>query len=165
MLTTLQLGAPLETLTSSELEDILARQAQAWYRQYALGIKYLRFGPFSAAIASSAFTFDGSGAGQNAQLGPRPGFIWSIRRLLVTGLGTGASPDVINFYRNEPSGTPVWQLNGNSFGVTFGKCEMLLLDGETLSFANSGTITATGNVTVSGDVLEVAAEEIYKLVG
>lgn len=164
MRTTLELGAQLETLNQSELDTTLAKHAQNWYAQYARGVKYLRFGPYAVTIANSAFSFDGSGAGQNVATGPREGFIWSIRRLLVTGLGTGATPDVINFYRNNPSGIPVWQLNGNSFGVTFGKCEMLLLPGETLSFANSGSVTATGQVTVSGDVVEVAAEEIFKLV-
>lgn len=164
MKTILELGAQLDTLDAKELENALARQSQEWFRQHARGIKYLRFGPYAATIAANAFSFDGSGAAQNAATGPRDGFVWSIRRLLVTGLGTGATPDVINFYRNRTTGTPIWQLNGNSFGQTFGKCEMLLLSGETLSFANSGSVTATGTVTVSGDVIEVAAEEIYKLV-
>lgn len=164
MKTTLELGAQLDTLNAAELQQALDMQTQNWFRQYARGVKYMRFGPFTATIASSAFSFDGSGAGQNAATGPREGFVWTIRRLLATGLGTGATPDVINFYRNQATGIPVWQLNGNSFGVTFGKGEMVLLPGETLSFANSGTVTATGTVTVSGDVFEVPGEEIYKLV-
>lgn len=160
MKTTLQLGAQLENLTQEEMHQELAVHAQETYRQFARGCKYLRFGPLSATIASNAFSFDGTGT---PGTGPRDGFIWTIRRLLVTGLATGATPDLINFYRGKPSGTPIWQLNGNSFGATFGKCEMLLLPGEVLAFANSGTTAATGTVTVSGDIQEVAAEEIFKL--
>lgn len=162
--TTLELGAQLDMLTPAEAEQIIAAQAQAYFQQYARGIKYLRFGPFPATIAGNAFSFDGTGADQNLAAGPREGFLWSIRRLLVTGLGTGSTPDVINFYRNKPSGIPLWQLNGNSFGQTFGKTELLLMGGEALCFANLGSVTATGQVTVSGDVIEVAAEELFKLV-
>lgn len=162
--TALELGAYLDMVSPAELETIIAKQAQAYFQQYARGIKYLRFGPFPTTIAANAFSFDGSGGDQNLAAGPREGFVWSIRRLLVTGLGTGSTPDVINFYRNKPTGIPFWQLNGNSFGQTFGKIEMLLLGGETLCFANSGSVTATGQVTVSGDVIEVAAEELFKLV-
>lgn len=164
METTLELGSRINTLNEAELNKALDMHTQNWFRQFARGFKLLRFGPFTTPIAGSAFSFDGSGAGQNISTGPKEGYVWSIRRLVATGLGTGATPDIINFYRNNPSGIPVWQLNGNSFGVTFGKGEMILMPGENLSFTNSGTITATGNVTVSGDVVEVAAEQIYKLV-
>lgn len=164
MKTRLELGANLETLTKGEIKDELACQTQEIYRQFARGVKYLRFGPYAQTIASNAFSFDGSSAGQNSSLGPREGFIWSVRRILVTGLATGVTPDVVNIYRGNPSGVPVWQLNGNSFGTTFGKGELLLLPGEVLSFANSGSVTATGQVTFSGDILECAAEEIFKIV-
>lgn len=160
MKTVLELGAPLETLTGDELKDALDVQTQNYFRQYARGMKYLRMSPAQATIAAGAFSFDGSSA---TGYGPREGFVWTIRRLVVTGLATGTTPDVINFYRGTPGvGSPLWQLNGNSFGSTFGKCEMLLLGGEVLSFANSGATTATGKVTVTADVLEVAAEELYK---
>lgn len=161
MKTVLELGASLDTLTRDELSEELARQTQDAYRQLARGVKYMRFGPVATTIASSAFSLDGTG---HPQLGPREGFVWSIRRLLITGLTSSATPDVVNIYRNGPTGIPVWQLNGNSFGVTFGKCEFLLLPGEALSIANSGTIAATGQVTISGDLVEAAAEEIFKLV-
>lgn len=164
MRTALELGAQLDMVSPEELEAAFAQHAQTYFQQLARGVKYLRFGPFPVTIAAGAFSFDGSGADQNLAAGPREGFVWTIRRLLVSGLGTGGTPDVINFYRNKASGIPFWQLNGNSFGQTFGKCEMLLLGGETLCFANSGSITATGQVTVSGDAIEVAAEEIWKLV-
>lgn len=160
MKTKLELGASLDTLNRGELKDELANQTQEIYRQFARGCKYLRFGPVPTTITSSAFSFDGS---QSSGNGPREGFVWSIRRLMVTGLTSGPTPDTINFYRGTPGGIPLWQLNGNNFGETFGKMELLLLGGEVLSWNSVGTIAATGQITVSGDILEVAAEEIFKL--
>lgn len=161
MLTKFDIGAPIDTLTRGELSDELANHAQEWFRQLARGVKYLRFGPVAATIANSAFTLTGSTTG----LGPREGFVWSIRRVTVWGLTTGVTPDVANLYRNQSSGVPVWQFNGNNFAYTFGKCELLLLPGEHLSLANSGTIAATGSISLSGDLLEAPAEEIFKLAG
>jgi hypothetical protein len=158
--TELQIGAQLETLTRGELSSELAAQTQEIYRQQARGCKYMRLAPAQATIASNAFSLDGT---QTSGLGPREGFVWTIRRLAVAGLTAGTTPDVVNIYRNSPTGLPVWQLNGNNWGTTFGKCELLLLGGETLSIASLGTIAATGKVTLTGDLLEVPAEEIFKL--
>lgn len=156
----LQLGAPIETLTQGELHTELAGVSQEIFRQFGRGVKYLRFGPIPTTIAGNAFTLDGSSVNG---LGPRSGFCWAIRRITVWGLANGTTPDVANLFRNQTSGVPIWQFNGNNFAYTFGKLEMLLLPGETLSLVNSGTITATGQVSISGDILEVAAEEISKI--
>lgn len=159
MKTILELGSTLDTLDRGELREELAVQTQEGYRQLARGVKYLRLQPTTAAIAANAFSLDGSRTG----LGPREGFIWSIMRLSVAGLATGATPDVANVYRNAPAGNAVWQFNGNNFITTFSKLQLLLLPGETLSLASVGVVNATGSVTLSGDYVEVASEEIFKL--
>lgn len=165
MKTTLELGAELDTLNASELDAALSRHAQQFLANTARSIKYSRIQPAGAKVANSAVSFDGSGTAQNTAVGPREGYAWSIRRLAVNGLATGTTPDVVNLYRNQPSGIAIWQFNGNNFAYTFGRAEMLLLPGETLSFANSGTITAaTGTlITISGDFVQVAAEELFKV--
>jgi len=160
---TLDIGAEIDMLDAGELDTVLSQHYQRWLQNAARSVKYSRFGPAGAAVASSAVTFDGSGNGQNTGVGPREGFAWSIKRLAVAGLTSGTSPDVVNLYRNQPSGSPIWQFNGNNFAYTFGKGEMLLLPGETLSFASVGTLAATGKVTISGDFAQVAAEEIFKV--
>lgn len=161
MRTTLELGGVFDTLTRDELHEELTETAQTYFQQYARGVKYLRMPTASATIASNAFTIDGT---SGPTLGPRTGYIWTFRRLAVTGLGTGTTPDVANLYRNNTSAPPVWQFNGNNFVYTFGKTEMLLLPGETLSLTNLGSVTATGTIYLSGDLIEVAAEELFKLV-
>lgn len=160
MKTQLELGATLETLTRDELSQELAAQTQQFFAQYARGMKYMRFGPISATATGGVLSFDGSGV---PGAGPRGGYVWSVRRIAFTGLTTGTTPDLVNLYRSQPTGTPVWQFNGNNWAYTFGKTEMLLMGGETLSFASTGTFAATGQITMSGDLLEVPAEEIFKL--
>jgi hypothetical protein len=157
--TQLQLGATINTLTKHELGDQLAAHEAAREREYARSMKYLRLTPVSVVVSGSAFTMDGT----RFNIGPREGFIWSFRRLSVDGLTASATPDVANLYRNNTTGIRVWQFNGNNFAYTFGKGEMLLLPGETISLVNSGTIAATGNITLSGDYFEVAAEQVFKL--
>lgn len=160
MRTQLELGAQLETLTRGELSEELAAQTQQFFAEYARGQKYMRFGPFGTTVANSAVSFDGS---QTQGTGPRGGYVWSIRRLDFHGLTEATTPDIVNLTRNDPNGRPIWQFNGNNWAYTFGKTEMLLFPGETLSFINVGTIAATGQITMAGDILEVPAEQIYKL--
>lgn len=161
MKTQLELGATLDTLTRDELSQELHSVAQTYFQQFGRGIKYLRFGPVATKIAANAFSLDGT---STIGLSPREGFAWLVLRITVSGLATGATPDLANLYRNQPGGIPIYQFSGNNFVGLFSKFQNVLLPGETLSLTNSGTIAATGSVTISGDVLEVAAEEMSKVV-
>ena len=126
----------------------------AQMRQAVRGIKWMRLPTtLSGAVASSAITL-GDSKGQI--VGPEQGYAWSIRRLIVKGLATGATPDVVNLYRNSHfAGNPLWQFNGNNFGYTFGRLELVLMGGDTLALQNVGSITAaTGTViTLSGELV------------
>ena len=55
-------------------------------------------------------------------------------------------------------------MNGNNFGYDFGKLRVTLMGGDELNFASVGTFAATGRIRVSGELLEVPAEMLYKLV-
>ncbi len=158
MKTILQPGGTIDTLNREELHHELAGVSQEFFRQFGKGVKYLRFGPYATNVSNSSFTIHGSQG-----IGPREGFVWSIRRITVWGLTSGVTPDVANLYRSSTSAPPVWQFNGNNFAYTFGKLEMMLLPGETISLLSSGTIAATGQISIGGDVLEIAAEEVSKI--
>ncbi len=160
----LSVGGSIDMLTHGELKQSLDDQAQHLYMAFARGVKFLRFGPWAQPVANSAVTFDGS---KSSGTGPKEGFVWSVKRIVVTGLTVGTTPDIINIWRGAPGvGAPLWQLNGNSFGATFGKGDLIMLPGEYLSFQNVGALAAATNtqIAISGDVLECAAEEIIKIV-
>jgi hypothetical protein len=156
----LDFGAEVDFLDKGQLDDSLAHYFNEQQSAALAGIKYFRLPRIVGTVASSAVTIGQTGS---IQCGPGQGYCWSIRRLIVNGLQSGSSPDIINFYRNDVGNEPLWQLNGNSFGQTFGRLELLLLPGEYLVAQNVGTINATGQIRVTGDAIEVPAELLGKL--
>lgn len=139
------------------------QQAAADAREAARGYKWMRLPTYlQGKPASSAITL-GITKGQ-PPTGPEQGYAWVLRRLVVDGLASGATPDIVNLYLNDAfNGAPLWQFNGNNFGYTFGRCEMVLNAGDTLALQNIGTINATGLIRLSGELEEIPAEMLYKL--
>jgi hypothetical protein len=172
----LDIGAEVDFLTRDELAGELKKyraEADAQAQGAMRGIKYLRMPRAYATPVSGTVrlgeNFSAAGVPQvytGPVIGPAEGYVWSVRLLACSGLGTGASPDILNIYRNGVSGglMPIWQLNGNSFGYTFGRAEMVLLGGERLIAASVGSMMATGQVGLYGDAIEVPSEMIGKLV-
>ena len=141
--------------------DLLAERLAADARVDAQlrGVKPIRL-PLLIASGANPFLLGGDvtpQGGQNAT--PDPGFVWSIRHLVIEGLTAGATPDVVNVVRGQRI---VWQLNGNQFAQTWGKGEVLLNAGETFTYQSVGTFTATGKIIVHGMAIEVPAQMIGK---
>jgi len=158
----LQAGASVDLLTKPELDSSLAGAFDQAEAARLRGIKHMRLPRTLTGAASGGTLALGESDGQIC--GPRSGYIWSIRRLVVTGLTSGVTPDVVNLYHGTAAGPILWQFNGNNFGYTFGRLEMTLYGGENLALASVGTFSATGQITLSGEILEVPAELIGKLV-
>lgn len=154
-------NAEVDLLTRQELDESLQSQQDTWQAAALRGIKWMRLPEVLTGRAASGKLTLGETTGQQA--GPAQGYIWSLRRLIVNGLTSGATPDVVNLYRGTPAGQPLWQFNGNNFGYTFGRLELVLQGGETLALASAGTFAATGQITLSGELLEVPAELLGKL--
>ena len=132
-------------------------------RQRSRAFKWLRLPEYLRGSASGGVLTLGVASGQSA-VGPAQGYAWGVKSLVVTGLTAAASPDTVNFFLNDKfSGAIWWQLNGNSFGQTFGSGQRILMAGDTLSVKSTGTFNATGTVIVSGEVWEVPAERISEL--
>jgi hypothetical protein len=136
-------------------------------RERLRGIKWLRLPPVLQGTAVGGVLSLGNTKGQT--VGPRLGYAWALRRLVVDGLTAsatpGAAPDVVNLYRDSSTGqAPLWQFNGNNFGYSFNNLEMTLLGGETLSMASVGTFAATGVVRLTGELVELPAEMIAKVI-
>ena len=164
-------GMPVEIPTAEEIGGVMDERLAAAYRvqaeiesarhrEHARSVKWMRLPAIlSGKVTSSAVTL-GVASGR-AAVGPDLGYAWVIKRLVVSGLAAGATPDVVNLYLNDSfSYAPVWQFNGNNFGYTFGDGELVLLGGDTLSLKNSGTITATGTVSLAGELIEMASERL-----
>ena len=152
---------------SAVLRQEFAENRAAEVRDAVSGIKYFRLPTLYATPASGTVVLGQSWAGQTYTgqiIGPNQGFVWSIRRLSANGLGTGTAPDILNVYRNGTGVAPVWQLNGNNWGYSFGPTELLLLPGESLVAASLGSLVSTQQVTLTGDAIEVPFAMIGKLV-
>ena len=157
----------VKPLTRDELAEVLRDERDAQLRAAVEGVKYFRLPTLYATPASGTVVLGQSWSGQSYTgqiIGPNQGFVWSIRRLSANGLGTGTSPDILNVYRNGTGVAPVWQLNGNNWGYSFGPTEMLLLPGENLVGMSLGSLVSTQQITLTGDAIEVPQAMIGKLV-
>ena len=154
-------------LNKEELDTSLKDFRDGIEKDSLSGIKYFRLPRLYSTPSSGTVMLGESWSGQpytGQTTGPNQGFVWSIRRLTANGLGTGASPDILNIYRNGVHGDPVWQLNGNNWGYSFGNTEMLLFPGEKLVAMSLGSMTSTMQITLTGDAIEVPQAMIGKLV-
>ena len=131
--------------------------ARQWER--LRGVKIVRF-PVNVIQATAATPLTVLPEQMPNAVGPDSGFVWSLKLLVIEGLATGATPDVINF---TSRGRIIWQLNGNSFAQDWGKGSQILFPGELLGIASVGNMTNTGKVIVHGHAWEVPGPEIGKL--
>jgi len=138
------------------LQDQLA--ATAVERARLRGIKFIRLAVVRGTASGSALTMGGD-TGQ-AFATPEQGYVWSVRHLVVEGMATGATPDVVNILR---AGRIIWQLNGNQFAQTWGRGEILLNAGETLTYQSVGTFNSTAQIIAHGTALETPGEFAGKL--
>jgi hypothetical protein len=158
-----EIGAEFETLTKDELHDELGA-AVTQVRESMRGVKYRRLPQLSGTAQGGVLDIGGdSQAGWNGnRVGPREGYAWIIGLLSVTGLTSGAVPDIVNLFINGAgSSLQWWQFNGNNFAYTFGDGQLVLLPGETLRLASVGAFAAAGTVTLIGSVRnELPAEKL-----
>lgn len=156
----LDFQSEVDILTQGELDDSLKRANDAAARALLRAVNWRRLPRLIGQAADSALAL----GVQDATSGPDSGFRWSIRRLAVAGLTSGATPDTVAFYRNSPNNPAEWQVDGNFPFARFGKAEFTLDGGETLVVASVGTFASTSTVIVTGEISEVPAEMYGKLV-
>lgn len=157
----LKAGAELDVLSQGELEQTLARDLARREIARLRGIKHMRL-PLLIGFAAAGKLSLGVEHG-GTSVGPQEGYRWAITRLVVTGLASGASPDVVNFYLNSAAGPVFWTLTGNQYAQTFGKGQLTMYGGDTLAVASSGTFSSASQIIVSGEAWETPAELFGKL--
>lgn len=157
----LRAGMKIDLPSRDEVRDIVGDQVGQAEREKARAFKHLRIPELAGVPASNALTV---GISTGISVGPESGYMWSIKSLVITGLTAGSSPDVMNIFIGDRfSGSIFWQLNGNNFGVTFGKLQRCVFSGETLSMQSSGVLGATGRIVLSGEADQVPEEQVWKL--
>jgi hypothetical protein len=156
---TLKAGATIDLLTKPELRDALT-ELDAMQVARLKGIKAVRLPLVTGKAVASALTMGGD-AGQQL-VTPESGYVWSVRHLVIEGMATGATPDVMNILRNNRI---IWQLNGNQFAQTWGRGEILLNAGETLQYVSVGTFNSAATIIAHGMATEVPAELVGKFYG
>lgn len=159
----LELGAEIDIMSPDDMDGLMEKQRaieDARERTRFAGMSWSKL-PKLQGTASGGVLLLGQGANV---AGPRDGYIWALRRIVISGLTSGSTPDIVNMYADTPQSDVLWQFNGNNFGYTFGKFEMTLLGGQTLIFQSVGTFAATGQITVSGEYIQVPTVMIGKLI-
>ena len=159
----LHAGAEIDVLNKHELHQTL----QAWMVEAVKGIRPRRLAAV-ATIASNAFTMGGEqDSNINNILGPEAGYLWMVRRIAITG-PTLAS-DVTNVYigRQDPQNLVYPALTGLSSSTgykSFSRDELVVNGGESLVIASTGSVAATGTVTVTLGVTEIPVGLLWKIV-
>ena len=115
---------------------------------------------FNAGNGTNPFTAGGDAAVASGGIviGPDAGYKWALRGLVIEGMTSSATPDILKIRVGSATGRLLWQLNGNSFGQTWGSDELPLNDGEFLFFQSVGTFNATGAITINGWADQVPGE-------
>lgn len=130
------------------------QQARINERVFFTGMKPMEIALITGKASGSALLIGGD-TGQ-ALATPESGYIWSLRKFIVEGLtAAAANPDVVNILWG---GRIQWQLNGNSFGVTFGRGEQVIWPGQTITIQSVGTFASTATIIGHGVVDNVPAE-------
>lgn len=149
-------NAEVDLLTQQELRSALADQAhEADERELARlrASKYMRLALVTGKAVAGVLTMGGD-TGQQL-VTPESGYVWSLRHLVIEGLATGTTPDIVNIIRN---GRIIWQLNGNQFGQTWGIGEIEINAGETLTYQSVGSFASTGTITAHGAAWQTPAQ-------
>lgn len=156
----LDFGADVELLTKDEVDDSIGRLPGGIWGEYARGLKHLDLPVLSGVVAGGVLLLGGSDvAGQN-RCGPRQGFFWRVTRISVYGLAAG---DVVQLYKGDAvPGRFVTAISAAA--PSFTPSHGLLLKSDNHLVVDGTGLTAT-RVTVTGEVIEAPAEQVFKLIG
>lgn len=154
--TKLAAGQEIETLTPAELEKHLDAQTRDSFREMARGVSTFQVKD-SALISTAIATFP---TGTSEGYGPDTGFAWAVTRLSVNNLATA---DVVKIYRDAVAdGNYVGQVTGANPVAQFGTKGLILRGGQGIILRGTG-LTATGYLYLTGEGMEIAETDIYKL--
>lgn len=147
-------GVDIETATPGEVAGMLDSQQQSWFAEMARGLKHFEF------MLTGSVT-DGDVDMADLDVGPRPGFVWAVRRLSVDQLGTD---DVLSVYR-QPAGPTrfVDVLTASRPSIKPAATGLVLHGGQSLEVTGTGLTTTALELVVTGEAVECPEFMIWKL--
>jgi hypothetical protein len=159
----LRAGAEIHTTSPEEMRAIV-QEENAFLRAGLRGIKPAFIPRIMNGVAAGGVLTIGQQA-PSGPFGPTQGQMWSIRRLMVTGLTAGATPDVVALYYDDSFTVQQWLFYGTLGGYTYkwGRGEVTMQPGHVMIFRSVGAFAATGTIQVSGQYDILPAEESGRL--
>ena len=155
-------GAKLDVLNRHELKTVLEAARRDWFSQVSRGDRYRRFsavGTVAADGVAGSLVIGGAEAA-DAGLGPAEGFVWDVRRLAVFGLGAN---DTVKLFVNDDGPSSGVHPSVSGF-LPFDQAQLVMYPGDVLLVKGTG-LTATGNITVTGQARELPMPLAYRLGG
>jgi hypothetical protein len=156
-------GTEFESLSRGELDDALGDlkggMGHSYFQELARGVKSIRFLGVGT-IAAGSLTISGPPGSADGLGGPEQGMTWAIRRLSADGLSAN---DVLKIYRSVVDAANfIGSITGPGFRAPFGSTEFILLPTDQIIVTGTG-LTATGQIVVNGEGVEVPSFMISKL--
>jgi hypothetical protein len=153
----LKAGSEVDVLTKDELRAGITEGTKSWFQERARGVSTARFQATGTPDGSGNLVLPGPG---ERPMGPEVGFAWTVQRITADGLADG---DVLVVYRNSatPSNrmgiiTPDRFFHAGSKGALFRGDERIIITGAGL--------TATDDVTINGEAIDVSESDLYKVI-
>jgi hypothetical protein len=155
---TIQAGVEVDAASPAEVRGEADRVIAAMAAR-DVGIKFGRLPlTLSGTPAGGNLTIGGDSGQQ--PVGPAGGWIWEFKRIAISGLARGTSPDVMQLYFYGASGRiPQWEFNGNNWAYTFGRGELVMRPQEYIMATNIAALTSTSLITLSGNYVQYVAEK------
>jgi hypothetical protein len=141
----------VELLTQAELNESLQAQADRNRAPYQ-ALTDFRLPTINGRAVAGALSMGGD---VNPEHTPAMGYSWSLRHLVIEGLASAAPADVVNVLRGNRI---IWQLTGTTFFARWGKGDIMIREGETLSYQSVGAFTSTAQIIIHGNVWQAPAQ-------
>lgn len=145
-------GAEIDLLTKEEMSDALRN----WSEEFLRGRRYRKVNGTGTVTAAGDVSIGGPDTG--SEMGPDEGMVWSVKRLVISGLADGKH---VTLWVNETSASTLVEpgIIGSTADPTrtpslrWGSNQLVLQAGERLLVTGS-SLAAGGTVTVTGQALE-----------
>jgi hypothetical protein len=148
-------GAELDLFNRDELRAELAAFRSAWQADAAKGDRYRRLYAYGDP-AGGTVDFGGD-LPQGEGLGPEQGFVWSVKRLALYGLGVN---ETARLYINSTESSDLVHPAMAGY-VSFDTNQLILYPGDKLRVA--ATTAAVTRISLTGQVRELPVSLAWRL--